>query len=62
MFIISFIIGNPKQNFMNLVSMSILNNNIFTGSNYQDPQDAETNHQCSASNRIGGYSEKYVSS
>jgi hypothetical protein len=42
--------------------MSILNNNIFTGSNYQDPQDAETNHQCSASNRIGGYSEKYVSS
>jgi hypothetical protein len=41
---------------------SHIKENVFTGGSYQDPQDAETNHQCSASNRTGGYPEKYVSS
>lgn len=52
----------PRQNVMNIMLKSIPNNSIFTGSDYQDTQDAETNHQCSASNRIGWYPQKYVSS
>jgi hypothetical protein len=40
---------NPKQNALNCV-LPILNNIIFTGSHYQDTQDAETNHERSASN------------
>jgi hypothetical protein len=53
---------NHKQNSANVMLISILMKNVFTGGNYQDPQDAETNHQCSATNRTGGYPEKYVSS
>ena len=52
---------NPKQNVLKCV-LPILNNSIFTGSHYQNTQDAKTNHECSASNWIGGYPEKYVSS
>jgi len=33
-----------------------------SGSHYQNTQDAKTNHERSASNWIGGYPEKYVSS